>query len=114
MDLRNPIVEMSRKTYKALRVGRNSLDDRLVQSYPDRELNEHRAQAAQRVDPTLSIELHRLLRRPLTVSLVFVLDLLHERLEHAHGLDLAALLDRQGNHHHPDEQREGYDRDPEV
>lgn len=105
---------MARETDKALRVGRDGLDDRLVQPYPDWELNEHRAQAAQRVDAVLSIELHRLLRRALPVSLVLVLDLLHERLERAHGLDLATLLDCQRDHHQSDEQREGYDRDSEV
>ena len=102
MNLRDPLIEVARESDEAFRVGRNSLYDRLVQPYPDRKLDEHRAQTAQRVDAMLTVELHRLLRSPLPVTLVLVLDLLHERLESAHGLNLAALLDRQGDHHHPD------------
>ncbi len=114
MDLGNPSVQMARETDKAFRVGRNGLDDRLVQPYPDWELNKHRTQASQRIDAMLSVELHRLLGRALPVTLVLVLNLLHERLECAHALDLATLLDRQGDHHHPHKERKGYDRNPEV
>ena len=62
----------------------------------------------------LTVELHRLLGCPLTVTFVLVLDLLHERLESAHGLNLAALLDRQGDHHHPDQQRESDDGNAKI
>lgn len=86
----------------------------MVQPYPDRELDEHRTQAAERVDPILAVELHRLLRSALSVALVFLLDLLHQRLERAHRLDLATLLDSERDHHHPHKQGEGNDRDAEI
>ena len=84
---------MARQTYKTLGVGGDGLNYRLVQPYPDRELNEHRAQAPERVDAVFPVELHRLLRSALPVPLVFLLDLLHQGLERTHPLDLAALLD---------------------
>ena len=114
MNLWQPLVQMARQPNKTLRVRRNSLDNRLIQTYPDRELNEHRTQTAKRVNTLLAVELHRLLGRPLPIALVLVLNLLHHGLECAHCLDLAALLHREWNHHDPYQQSEGDYRDAKV
>ena len=114
MNLRQPLVQMARQPDKTLRVRRNSLYDRLVQPYPDRELNEHRTQTAKRVNTLLAVELHRFLGGALPIALVLVLDLLHHRLECAHRLDLATLLHCEWNHHDPHQQSEGNNRDAKV
>ncbi len=77
MDAGQPYIEVPRKPDEAFGVGGNRLDDGLVKSNPYRELYEHRAQAAERIDAMLAIELHRLLRCLLPVVLVALLYLLH-------------------------------------
>ena len=114
MDLGNPLVEMARQANEAFRVRWNGLDDRLIQTYPDRELNEHRAQTAKRVNTLFAVELHRLLGRALPIAFVLVLDLLHHRLESAHGLDLATLFHCERDHRDSYQQREGNYRDAKV
>ena len=105
---------MTRQADQTLGIGWNGLNDRLVQPDPYRELDEHRAQASQRIDAVLTVELHRLLGRALPVALVLFLDLLHQGLERAHRLDLAALLDGERDHHHPHQQSEGNNRNAKV
>ena len=114
IDLRKPVVQVSRQADETLRVGWNSLNNRLVQPDPYRELNEHWSQAAKRVNTLLTIQLHRLLGRALPVAFVLVLDLLHHGLESAHRLYLAALLHRERNHHDPHQQSKGDNRDAKV
>ena len=105
---------MARQAYETLRVGGNSLNDRLVKTNPDGKLNEHRTQAAKRVNTLFPVELHGLLRSSLPIALMLLLDLLHHGLKRAHGLDLAALLHRKRDHHEPDQQSEGNYRNTEV
>ena len=114
MNLRQPRVQVARKPDKAFRVGRHGLEYRLIQPYPDWELDEHGAETAERVDALIFVQLHRLLRGALPVALVAILNLLHLRLQRAHRLYLAALLDRERHQRQPNEQREGDYRNAEV
>lgn len=95
MDARQPYVQVPRQTDKAFRIRRHRLDNGLIETNPDWELNEHWSQAAERVHAALAIETHRLLGSLLSVVLVSLLNLLHQGLELAHGLYLPALFDGQ-------------------
>ena len=86
----------------------------MVQPYPDRELDEHGTETAERVHALLPVQLHRLLRGALPVALVAILNLLHLRLERAHRLYLAALLHRERHERQPNQQREGDDGYAEI
>ncbi len=84
MNLRQPPIEVAGQANEALWVRRHCLQDCLVKADPNRELNEHRSQATQRIDAVVLVQTHRLLGRPLLVVFVLCLDLLHQRLERAH------------------------------
>lgn len=75
-----PRVQMPRHVYQTLWQGRNGLDDGLVQTYPNGELNDHGAETAKWVDPRLLVEAHRLLGNTRTVLRVLALELLEARL----------------------------------
>ena len=93
MDLWQPIVEVLGQSDKAFGLGRDGLEDCLVEADPDRELYEHGAEAAERVDALLLVQGHRLAGCAPPFALVLLLNLLHLWLERGHSLDLAALLD---------------------
>ena len=90
------------------------LQDALVQADPDGELDEHRAEAAQRVYAVFTVEPHRLLRLALPVIAVFGLNLLHLGLQRGHRFELAALLHRQRDHDRAYHQREDDNGQSEV
>ena len=114
MNLRQPVVQVPRQPYEAFWIGRHGLEYRLIQAYPDGELDEHGAETAERVDALLPVEFHSLLGGALTVALVALLNFLHLRLERAHRLYLAALLDRERHERQPYQQRKGDDGYAEV
>ncbi len=84
MNLRKPAIQVTGQADEALGIRRHRLQDRLVQADPNRELDEHRSQATQRVDSVVLVQAHRLLGCPLLVVFVLCLDLLHQRLKCAH------------------------------
>ena len=109
-----PRVEAPRQTHQTLRGRWQSAENRLIEAYPDGELDEHRSQASNRVHTVVAVELHRLLGDARLVALVPLLDLLELRLKGAHSLDLAALLHGKGVHDAPNEHREYDYAEPEV
>ena len=109
-----PYVQVPGKPDEAFGIGRDCLYDGLVKSDPDGELYKHRAEAAERIDAMLFIELHRLPRGLLPVVLVSLLDLLHQGLKRGHGLYLAALLHRQRDKRQSHQQGKGDDGYAEV
>ncbi len=109
-----PYIQVSRQPDEAFGIGWNGLDDGLIQTNPYGELYEHGAKAAKRIDAVLAIEPHRLLRGLLPVVLVSFLNLLHEGLKRAHGLDLPALLYGQRDKREPHQQCKGNDGYAEV
>ena len=114
MYLRKPTVQIPRQFHQVLRVTRHRLTNRLKQANPDRELNEHRAKASQRVYAVFLVHLHRLLRNALPVVLVLRLNLFHQWLQAVHRLDLPALFYGQRDHDQPHKHRESDNRYPEI
>ena len=109
-----PYVQVPRQPDEAFGIGRNGLDDSLVKPDPYRELYEHRAETAERIDAMLFVEPHGLLRGFLPVALVALLDILHQGLKRAHRLDLPALLYGQRDKREPHQQGKGDDGYAEV
>ena len=105
---------MARKADQAFRSRGQRLQDASVQANPDGELDEHRAEAAQRVYTVFTVEPHRLLRLAPPVLAVFGLNLLHLGLQRGHRFELSALLHRQRDHDRADHQGEDDNGKPEV
>src|SRR5215207_4714719 len=80
----------------------------------DRELQQHRPAARERVDPVLLVELHDLFLLTLLVPLVLPLDLLDLRLHDLHVLHRPDLLDAERQQDQADHDGEQDDRDAVV
>ena len=87
---------------------------RLPEPDEDRQLDQGRQAASQRVDPVLLVEGHGLPALLLLVVLVFLLDLLEQGLEVLHLLGGHRLLAAEREHEHADQQRQQDDRDAVI
>lgn len=90
------------------------LPDGLIEAYPNRELDENRAKATQRVEPRLPINLQRLLRLFLPVAGMLGLDLFQPRRQLPHLFGVLGLFDGQREHQDPDEDGEDDDTQPNI
>ena len=82
---RQPRIKMFGQPHQALGCRRKGLENGLVQSYPDRELDKHGAQASDGVYPMLFVELHGFLGNPRSVFRVAYLELLELGLQGRHS-----------------------------
>ena len=82
-----------------------------VQADEDRDLQQHRQAAAERVDPVLALELLHLLRLALLVVRVLLLDLLQFRRELLHFLHRPDLVHERLEHDAADGERQEDDRE---
>lgn len=85
-----------------------------IQADPDRELDHHRPQAANGVDPHLLVQLHGLLGDPGPILAIPGLNGLQPRLEVRHFLGRADLLQCQGQGCQAHQDGEDDDGDTEV
>ncbi len=90
------------------------MNEGLEEAYPDGELDEQGAEAADGVDAGLPVHLHGFLGDPLGVSLVLVPQLLHLGLKGGHGAHLPDLPEGQGSGEYADDDGEGNDGEAHV
>ena len=93
---------------------RQRMNDRLIKRDEDRELDDQRQTAAQRVDAILAVEAHLFLRQLLAVVLVFLLQLLQLRLKLLHRRRRTLLLRRQREGEQANQHREDDDRQHHI
>jgi len=113
-DLGVPEVQMLGEVRQTIGCGRERLADGLVEAYPDGELDEDRAEAAQRVESGLTIDLQSFLRLFLSVVGMLGLNLFQSRCQIRHLLGVLGLLNGQGQHEYPDDDSEDNDAQPKI
>ncbi len=99
---------------QVFRASRQQSNDGNVQADPDRKLDDHRPQTANRVDPCLFVQTHGLLGLSGPILGVFRLNSLELRLERRHFLGGTDLLKGQGQGDGPHQDGEDEDGDTEV
>src|SRR3990172_2491896 len=107
---------MSNQVQQVDRGGCHGVDDRLVETEDDRQLNQSWQTGSERVDAQLFVQSHLLLSQFFFVALVFLLSLdpLFILLQILHALSAFDLFDHQRVSDKADQQREQDNGDAEV
>ena len=110
----DPRVQLVGKIDQVFRVVEQGEDQHPKQANQNGHLDDQRAEAADGVDAALAVQSHRLLRDPLAVALVALLDFPDPRLHSGHRPHLPQLLDGKRDGHHPHQDGENDDGDAHL
>ncbi len=88
----------------------DGLIEHAVKAEKDRDLNEHRQAAAERIDAILLVELHRLLIHPLRIIFILFAQLVHDRRKLGHLSHRLSRRVLQWPEQRPDDDRHDDDR----
>ncbi len=113
-DESNPGIQLLGEVNQVFRLGEQGLNQDPEEPDEDGQLHHQRAEAANRANAGLPVELHGFLGNARPVATVTFLDLPHSGLQFAHPPHLANLLQGQGKGYQPHQDGEGDDGQPHV
>ena len=103
-----------RKAHQIFGRRRQCCPYRLVEGYPDRELDSHRPYTSHRIYAGFLINPGHFLLEFYTVSAILLLQLLQLRLHRRHSFSRMQLLQRYGEHQQTDDYYQHDNRDTEI